>query len=100
MIHDDIGSIVIDIAAAHSRAIRLANHMMRYSRATNRAPDFERWVVKVTDENQQPVLIYPIRFAHGSVDLFPSNDARALFLVLEAMMGPGRHCSHTLPQTY
>ncbi len=66
---DNIGYDVSDPAAAHSIAVRLAGRVMRFVPFfQNRALDFRHWTVKVTDEEQQPVLtvMFPARKRENS----------------------------------
>ena len=53
---DDIGSDLDDLAAVHSVAARLVSCVIRWTPLGNNPPDFRHWIVKVTDERQQPVL--------------------------------------------
>ena len=56
---DDIGYDLPDIAAAHTRAKRLANLVMATSRLASHPFDRRRWTVTVTDDLQGAILIMP-----------------------------------------
>jgi hypothetical protein len=56
---DDIGHDFPDIAAAHTRAKRLAKLVMATSRLSSHPPDWRRWTVTVTDDSQGAILIIP-----------------------------------------
>jgi hypothetical protein len=56
VILDKIGSEVFDLAAAHSKAARLADRIIGISDLTDFEPDLRRWTVQVADQNQQPVV--------------------------------------------
>jgi hypothetical protein len=62
---DNIGCDVSDLAAAHARALQLADRVMMFSAFSTHTPDLRRWLVKVADDRQRPVLtvIFPARFA-------------------------------------
>ena|SRR5208282_1686015 len=85
---DNIGSDASDLAAAHSRAVLLADRVMMYPFFADCAPDFRRWTVKVTDERQRPVInvIFPAHFVPGKREPVPVNDARTLRLALDATL--------------
>jgi hypothetical protein len=82
---DEVGSDASDLAAAHSRARLLADRVMMYSVFADRAPDFRRWIVKVTDEEQQPVInvLFPTRFEPGKTKPGSAYDARTLLWALD-----------------
>jgi hypothetical protein len=55
--HDNIGQDVNDLAAAHSIAVRLAGRVETFVPFfLDRALDFRRWTVEVTNERQQRVM--------------------------------------------
>jgi hypothetical protein len=55
--HDDIGHDLNDLAAAHSVAIRLAGRVETFVPFfLDRALNFRRWTVEVTNESQQRVI--------------------------------------------
>jgi hypothetical protein len=55
---DNIGYDVDDLAAAHSAAVRFADRVETFVPFfLNRALDFRRWTVEVTDQSQQRVII-------------------------------------------
>ena len=56
---DDIGHELPDIAAAHTRAKRLANLVMTISRLASHPFDWRRWTVTVTNDSQGAILIMP-----------------------------------------
>ena len=83
---DDIGYDLPDIAAAHTRAKRLANLVMTTSRLSSHPFDWRRWTVTVTDDSQGAILIIPF-------DAF-GNAARAALSasfrpIASALSGPG-----------
>jgi Domain of unknown function (DUF6894) len=88
---DEIGSDVSDLAAAHSRAVLLADRVMMFSAFADCAPDLRRWTVKVTDERQQPAItvIFPAHFVPNRLKTVPSEGARTLLLRIEAMLTAG-----------
>jgi len=85
---DNVGSDASDLAAAHGRAVRLADRVMMYPVFADCAPDFRRWTVTVTDESRRPLInvIFPANFAPGRRKCFPANDARTLLLTLDAAL--------------
>jgi hypothetical protein len=56
---DDIGYDFPDIAAAHTRAKRLAKLVKATSRLSSHPFDWRRWTVTVTDDSQGAILIIP-----------------------------------------
>jgi hypothetical protein len=55
--HDNIGYDVNDAVAAHSVAVRLAGRLETFVPFfQDRALDFRRWTVEVTNERQQRVI--------------------------------------------
>ena len=82
---DDVGSDASDLAAAHSGALQLANRVMMYSILTDRAPDFRRWTVKVSDEDQRPVInvLFPSKYEPGKSNPVSGYDARTLLRALD-----------------
>jgi hypothetical protein len=82
---DTIGAEVIDLAAAHERAVLLADRVMTFSGLADRVPDFRRWTVKITDERKLPVMtvVFPAFFSPRKPA--PVNGARMLLLRLETM---------------
>lgn len=83
---DAVGSEVGDLAAAHSRAMVLADRIMAFPCFADVPPDFRRWTVKVTDESRRSVItvIFPAYLAlRGEATAHPSNDARMLLLRLD-----------------
>ena len=58
---DDIGHDFPDIAAAHTRAKRLAKLVMATSRLSSHPPDWRRWTVTVTDDSQGAISDHPVR---------------------------------------
>ena len=63
---DDIGYDFPDIAAAHTRAKRLAKLVKATSRLSSHPFDWRRWTVTVTDDSQGAILIIPFG-AFGTV---------------------------------
>ena len=90
---DDVGSEVGDLAAAHSRAMVLADRIMAFPCFADVPPDFRRWTVKVTDESRRCVItvIFPTYLAlRGEATAHPSNDARMLLLRLDDTLSSHR----------
>jgi hypothetical protein len=88
--HDDIGFDVVDLADAHSRAVRLAYRVMMYAAFSDCPPDLRRWSVRITDGGQRPVLtvIFPAHF-EMQPRIPEAGDARMLQQRLETMLEPG-----------
>ena len=65
---DPDGSVISDLAEAHSRAVRLADRVMMFGGFAKCQPDLRRWTVEITDERQKPVLtvIFPADFKKRS----------------------------------
>jgi len=53
---DDIGRDLTDLAAAHTRAQRLAHRVMKISGLASSKPDWGRLTVTVTDDHRGPIL--------------------------------------------
>jgi hypothetical protein len=53
---DEIGYDLIDLAAAHIRAKQFARRVMSFPSLMKCETDWRRWLVKVTDASQRPVL--------------------------------------------
>jgi hypothetical protein len=85
---DPVGSDVADLAEAHSRAVRLAERVMTYSVFAYRAYDFRRWTVKVTDQDQEPLMtvIFPSSFVPARRKLSSDNGAHTLLRHLDALV--------------
>jgi hypothetical protein len=93
LITDNIGSEVSDVAAAHRRAVRLANRVVSFSGLADREPDWRRWIVRVTDQSQLPIVtvIFPACFMtekQGAV--VDVKGARALQTFLDEMLACAR----------
>ncbi|MGB6349122.1 MAG: hypothetical protein WBG10_03755 [Pseudolabrys sp.] len=56
---DNIGYDLLDVAAAHTRAKRLANLVMATCRLASQSFDWRRWTVTVTNDSQSAILIMP-----------------------------------------
>ena len=56
-IQDPVGSELPDLSAAHVRALQLAHRVIGFSCLDNRDPDWGRWRVQVTDEDQNQVVL-------------------------------------------
>ena len=56
---DNIGYDLPDVAAAHTRAKRLANLVMATCRLASHPFDWRRWTVTVTNDSQGAILIMP-----------------------------------------
>ena len=92
---DNVGSDVSDLAAAHFRALQLANCVIGFSCLADREPDWRRWTVRVTDQSQQPVvtLIFSACFmAEKQKAVTEVKDARALQQYLDEMVCEGSTC--------
>ena len=66
---DSIGYDVSNPGAAHYMAVRFASRVMKFVPFfQNRALDFRHWTVKVTDEQQRPVMtvMFPTRKRQAS----------------------------------
>ena len=87
---DDTGFDVVDLADAHSRAVRLAYRVMMYAAFSDCQPDLRRWSVQITDGGHRPVLtvIFPARFELG-MRIPEVGDARMLQQRLESMLELG-----------
>jgi hypothetical protein len=86
---DNVGSDVSDLAAAHFRALQLANRVISFSGLAGRGPDWRRWTVNITDQNQQPVvtLIFSTCFmATRRIAITEVKGARALQQHLDRML--------------
>lgn len=53
---DDIGCDLVDLAAAHTRAQRLARRVMKLYGLASSEPDRGRLTVTVTDDHRGPIL--------------------------------------------
>ena len=71
---DDIGHDLPDIAAAHTRAKRLANLVMTISRLASHPFDWRRWTVTVTHNPQGPILIIPF----GAFGIAPPGGGKSV----------------------
>jgi|BarGraNGADG00212_1021973.scaffolds.fasta_scaffold36940_2 hypothetical protein len=93
LITDNIGSEVSDVAAAHHRAVQLADRVVSFSGLADRRPDWRRWIVRVTDQSQLPIVtvIFPAGFmkekGRAVVDV---KGARALQKFLDEMLACAR----------
>ena len=59
---DEIGCELVDLSAAHFRAVKLADRVIMLSAFSNCVPDFRRWTVRgVTDDRKNTALtvIFP-----------------------------------------
>jgi hypothetical protein len=89
LITDNIGSEVSDVAAAHRRAVQLADRVVSFSGLADREPDWRRWIVRVTDQSQLPIVtvIFPACFMtekQGAV--VDVKGARALQTFLDTLV--------------
>ena len=93
---DSVGCDVNDLSAAHSRAVQLADHVMMFSAFADRAVEFRRCTVKVTDDRQRHVMtvIFQADFVLGTCNRRSASGARTLFVRLDEMLTPGepRRC--------
>src|ERR1044071_403543 len=62
---DNIGAEVADLAAAHIRAVTLAQRVMTFGGLASCPPDLRRWTVRVFDNCHRSILtvIFPTDFA-------------------------------------
>ena len=58
---DEIGCELVDLSAAHFRAVKLADRVIMLSAFSNCVIDFRRWTVRVADDRKNTVLtvIFP-----------------------------------------
>ena len=54
---DEIGCELVDLSAAHFRALKLADRVIMLSAFSNCVPDFRRWTVRVTDDNRKNTVL-------------------------------------------
>jgi len=85
---DNMGSDLSDLSAAHARALLLADRVMMFFEFADRASDFRRWTVDVTDEKQQSLITvrFPINFPRGKRKAVASRGVRPLLQRLDAIM--------------
>lgn len=85
---DPVGSDVDDLAAAHSRAVQLADRVMTYPVFVERAPDLRRWNVTVTDEAQRPLMnvLFPCGLAPAKRKPISDGGARVLLRTLASRL--------------
>jgi len=50
---DEIGCELVDLSAAHFRAVKLADRIIMLSAFSNCVTDFRRWTVRVTDDRKK-----------------------------------------------
>jgi hypothetical protein len=89
---DTIGTNVSDLAAAHFRALQLADRVISFSGLADREPDWRRWAVHVTDQMQHPVvtLIFSAcLMAEKRIAITKVEGARALQQHLDEMLCDG-----------
>jgi hypothetical protein len=95
-VRDSIGCDVNDLSAAHSRTVQLVDRVMMFSAFADRAVEFRRCTVKVTDDRQRPVMtvIFPADFVLGKCNRRSASGARTLFVRLDEILTPGepRRC--------
>src|SRR5215471_5059471 len=53
---DEIGCELVDLSAAHFRAVKLADRVIMLSAFSSCVPDFRRWKVRVADDRKNTVL--------------------------------------------
>jgi len=92
---DNIGYEISDLAAAHSKAVQLADRVRMFSALADNASGLRRLTVKVTDERQRSVItvISPALFMRGQNRLILVSGARTLLQRLDKtlMQGAGGH---------
>jgi hypothetical protein len=89
---DKIGWDVSDLAAAHKRAVRLADRVMRVSALADHGPDWRQWNVQIVDDNAQRVMtvMFPPCPVHEEQAREPEpKGARALLRHLERALDGG-----------
>lgn len=61
---DGVGIEVADLAAAHSKAMQLAERVMSYGAFSNLEQHMKHWTVEVVDNNERPIItvIFPNHF--------------------------------------
>jgi uncharacterized protein DUF6894 len=59
-VRDNIGAILTDASAAHSRALKLAQRVTEFAYFENYRTDFRRWRVQVMDEKQSCIITVPM----------------------------------------
>jgi hypothetical protein len=75
---DAIGWDLRDLAAAHKRAITLAERVMTVSKLADYGRDWRRWKVQIVDDNAQLVLVL----------MFPPCDRQRQQATTRAPAGP------------
>ena len=85
---DNMGSDLSDLSAAHARALLLADRVMMFFEFADRASDFRRWTVDVTDEKQRSLITvrFPINFPRGKRKAVAGRGVRPLLQRLDAIM--------------
>ena len=89
---DRIGWDVSDLAAAHKRAVLLADRVMKVSALADHGADWRQWNVQIVDDNAQPVMT--VMFPPSPVQAEPAREpeptgARALMRQLERALDGG-----------
>jgi len=85
---DNMGSDLSDLSAARARALLLADRVMMFFEFADRASDFRRWTVDVTDEKRRSLITvrFPINFPRGKRKAVASRGVRPLLQRLDAIM--------------
>lgn len=88
---DPVGSDVDDLAAAHSRAVQLADRVMTYPVFADRASDLRRWNVTVTDGTRRALMnvLFPSGLTPGKRAPIADSGARALLRTLASLLEAG-----------
>jgi len=82
---DRIGWDVDDLATAHKRAVRLAEHVMRISDLADHEADWRQWKAQIVEDNSQRVMtvMFPCH-AHDDTSISREpKGARALLRYLD-----------------
>ena len=58
---DVVGQEATDLAAAHTRAIMLADRLMSYCEVEHREPHAERWLVTIADDAGRSLMSVIVR---------------------------------------
>jgi hypothetical protein len=92
---DKIGWDVSDLAAAHKRAVMLAERVMMISALADHGPDWRRWKVQIVDDNSQRVLTVIFPSSHVHEEQAPTQEpkgARTLLQHLNRHLGDVGNC--------
>src|SRR5262245_11988906 len=98
---DSIGWDVSDLAAAHKRAVLLADRVMKVSALADHGADWRHWNVQIVDDNAHRVMT--VMFPPSPVQAEPARepqpkDARGLLRHLERAVDAGNVLPLRRPQ--